>query len=549
MKTSKKSLFIIAVLLGTLGLFSMINFDSNATIAPEKNLINLSMKLDTSSVEWRYSFVNVSTESIGTSDYASIAVDSSENVHVVWEDQTDHDGQGDMDIYYKRWNATTRTWTTTEDLSSESTALAAKPSIAVDGSENVHVVWEDLTDDDGQGDRDIYYKRWNVTTGAWTTTFNVSTESTALAEKPSVAVDGSENVHVVWEDNTNDDLEGDADIYYKHWNATTLAWTTTFNVSTESTGNSAKPSIAVDSSGKVHIVWQDFTDHDGEADWDIYYKLYNPITDYWTTTFNVSTESTTHSVESSIAVDSTGIAHVVWEDNTDHDGEGDKDIYYSRWNVTSRDFTKFETVSSTSTGHSYYPSITSGSSMNIHVVWYDSTDHDGEVDNDIYYKRFDALWKQWTIFEDITPDNAGSASYPSIAAESTGNAHVAYRSAGYDIHYKRGNTRSDSDGDGLSDWEEVMTYGTDPYKIDTDDDNYLDKYEIDCGTDPLDPNDYPGTSSSTIIYNIDEDDDDCDDDDDDEVSTGTIIIAGSVIGVGVGLGVIGLATQLIKKRR
>lgn len=48
----------------------------------------------------------------------------------------------------------------------------------------------------------------------------------------------------------------------------------------------------------------------------------------------------------------------------------------------------------------------------------------------------------------------------------------------------------DSDGDGLSDWRE-MVYSTEPYNPDTDNDGHSDGWEVDNGTDPLDPND-PG---------------------------------------------------------
>ena len=42
----------------------------------------------------------------------------------------------------------------------------------------------------------------------------------------------------------------------------------------------------------------------------------------------------------------------------------------------------------------------------------------------------------------------------------------------------------DSDGDGLTDWEETEKYGTSPYLEDTDGDGYSDKEEIETGHDP-----------------------------------------------------------------
>lgn len=45
----------------------------------------------------------------------------------------------------------------------------------------------------------------------------------------------------------------------------------------------------------------------------------------------------------------------------------------------------------------------------------------------------------------------------------------------------------DSDGDGLTDKQEIDIYHTDSHKKDTDGDGYSDKQEIDAGFDPLTP--------------------------------------------------------------
>ena len=58
----------------------------------------------------------------------------------------------------------------------------------------------------------------------------------------------------------------------------------------------------------------------------------------------------------------------------------------------------------------------------------------------------------------------------------------------------------DTDGDGLTDGEEVNTHLTDPLDADTDDDGINDGSEIDLGTDPDDDQDVP--SSSTVWVNF-----------------------------------------------
>ncbi len=57
------------------------------------------------------------------------------------------------------------------------------------------------------------------------------------------------------------------------------------------------------------------------------------------------------------------------------------------------------------------------------------------------------------------------------------------------LKYKTDPLKADTDGDGLSDGDEVLKYKTDPLKVDTDGDGYSDGDEIKNKTNPLDPND------------------------------------------------------------
>ena len=58
----------------------------------------------------------------------------------------------------------------------------------------------------------------------------------------------------------------------------------------------------------------------------------------------------------------------------------------------------------------------------------------------------------------------------------------------------------DSDGDGLSDYEEIYEYHTHPLNADTDNDGIPDGAEIDAGTDPLDPYDPEDAANSATPY-------------------------------------------------
>jgi YVTN family beta-propeller protein len=58
----------------------------------------------------------------------------------------------------------------------------------------------------------------------------------------------------------------------------------------------------------------------------------------------------------------------------------------------------------------------------------------------------------------------------------------------------------DSDGDGLSNYDEINFYFTDPYNPDTDGDHYYDGVEVKSGSNPLDPASVPQTETVVANY-------------------------------------------------
>ena len=447
--TSKMLICLVIVCV----LFFSFLINGNINYKHDENSEKFSKDLKMSGLGWTTTEV-VSTESIGNSWYPSITVDGAGNAHVAWFDDTDYVGSGaDVDIFYKRWNATSNTWTTTEVVSTESTNSSWYSSIAVDDVGNVHVAWSDYTSYDNSGtDADIFYKRWNTVSNTWTTTEVVSTESTGNSRDPSIMVDGVGNAHVAWFDGTNYYGSGtDRDIFYKRWNATSNTWTTTEVVSTESTDNSRDPSIAVDGVGNAHVAWEEMTNYSSSgADEDIFYKRWNATSNTWTTTEVVSTESTDSSYFPSIVVDSAGNAHVAWTDATNYGTGTGLDIFYKRWNATSNTWTTTEVVSTESTGNSEESSIAVDGVGNVHVAWH--VDYDGlGADEDIFYKRWNPNSSTWTTTEVVSIESTVDSEDPSIAVDDVGNAHVVwhdltdYGGSGtdWDIFYKRNNLTSE----------------------------------------------------------------------------------------------------------
>ncbi len=433
MKRNKFKLTLLISLTIFFGGFTAIYLYNNINLLKDnvvEDLESFSEELKISAWAWTTTEV-VSTESTDDSRSPTIVVDGSGNVHIAWRDETDYHGSGDDDdIFYKRWNAATATWTTTEVVSTESTDRSRDPTIAVDGSRNVHIAWQDETDYSGSGtDIDIFYKRWNAATATWTMTEVVSTASYNNSKIPTIAADGSGNVHIAWQDETNYSGSGtDKDIFYKRWNAATATWTTTEVVSTESIG-AYDTTIAADGSGNVHIVWWDYTNYGGSGgDGDIFYKRWNATTATWTTTEVVSTESTGYSCDPTIAMDGSGNVHIAWEDYTNYSSSGtDLDIFYKRWNAASVTWTTTEVVSTESTDNSGDPTIAADGSGNVHIAWEDDTNYSGSGWNlDIFYKRWNAATATWTTTEVVSTESTGYSCDPTIAADGSGNVHIAW---------------------------------------------------------------------------------------------------------------------------
>ena len=375
------------------------------------------------------------------SDNPELITDSIGNLHVVWQDQSNYMSSGtDRDIFYKRWESDTKTWTNTEVVS-ESTDEALTPAIAIDSQDNLHVAWEEFT-------IGIMYKKWTASTQSWSSITNIATESTGISNNPSIGIDNSDNIHVVWSDNTDLSSGGEFDVFYKIWNETKQAWSTTQVVSTESTTDSFYPKVAVDTIGNVHVVWDDATDYlSSGVDRDIFYKYLDASTKIWQPAEIISNESTVFSLHPDIAIDSSDNLHVVWDDDQAFDGAaGDTDIFYRVYNKDLAIWEIPEVISDTGTCTSALPSIDIDLDDNIHVAWEDYAAFDREdTYADIFYRFFSSNINTWSTIEIISTDSTTPSRFSSIAVGKYGSVNIAwidYTNLSYygldiDIHFKR----------------------------------------------------------------------------------------------------------------
>ncbi|GAF75805.1 unnamed protein product, partial [marine sediment metagenome] len=172
---------------------------------------------------------------------------------------------------------------------------------------------------------------------------------------------------------------------------------------TDNTNDQCNPAVALDSSDKLYVVWQD----NREGDWDIYISTsVDGIS--WSTETRVNDPNEDNQVNPAIVIDgqSPNQAHVVWQD----DRAGNQDICIA----TSSDGFATKTVSQITTDSfdQTEPSVTADADNTIYVVWTDGRNGS----NDIYGAASNNPWTNVAIVS-----NANNQSSPTIAAESVGS--------------------------------------------------------------------------------------------------------------------------------
>jgi len=293
---------------------------------------------------------------LGWSANPAIVVDSGNHVHVVWDDKT----PGTEDIYYRMSTNGGANWAAVKRLT-WSSGSSFRPSIAVDSSDNLHLAWQD----EAPGNIEIYYKKSTNGGSSWTT--KRLTWNSGSSVRPEIAVDSSDNIHLVWRDDTS----GNREIYYKKSTNVGATWGLTKRL-TWNTGLSIVPVIATDSSNNIYVVWYDSS----PGNWELYNKKSTNGGGTWLGTRRLTWNSGS-SLRPAVAVDSNGNIHLVWEEES----TGNLEIFFKRSTNGGSSWTT--TRLSYNSGSSQYPALATDSSDNIHVVWKDSSPGYGEV----YYKK------------------------------------------------------------------------------------------------------------------------------------------------------------------
>jgi hypothetical protein len=310
-----------------------------------------------------------------------------------------------------------------DDEVSPSTTFQLHPDIAVDNTGIVYVVWRDRRNNN----YDIYFA--NSTDGGNTFSPNrqINDDAGSVWQlQACIAVDSAGKIYVVWKDERN----GDYDIYFANSTdgGNTFSANKKINDDTGTAGQDS-PSITVDNAGNIYIAWADGRN----GNMDIYFTNSTDGGNTFSANKKVNDDAGTATQGTpSIAVDNADIIYVAWTENRN----GNYDIYFTNSTDGGITFSANKKVNDDAgTTGQYSPSIAAYNTGNVYVAWLDNRDGN----EDIYFANSTNAGNTFSANKKINDDPGSADQYhPSLSADNAGNVHVVWtdeRNGNLDIYY------------------------------------------------------------------------------------------------------------------
>lgn len=172
-------------------------------------------------------------------------------------------------------------WAANLRVTDNQTSSKATPDLAVGADGTAYAVWAD----DRSGNNDIYFAKLPAGGSAWTANVKVSDDpGTARQERPSVAVDASGNVLVIWDDyRAGNYSTGLAEVRASRLPAGSSTWSASVVVA-DATSKPAKTDVSFRADGRALAVWADA----GSGQYEIRSAERDPTSGSWTSPASAS---------------------------------------------------------------------------------------------------------------------------------------------------------------------------------------------------------------------------------------------------------------------
>jgi len=298
----------------------------------------------------------------GTQDPAAVAVDAAGNFVVVWQSSS---GDGDSDVYARRFSAT-GTPVGGEFLVHSGTAgVQTAPAVAMADDGGFVVAWEN--DALGDGNTNVYARRFGATGAAFGGEFLVNTTTDGAQSAPAVSADADGDFVVVWHGPGQDGTG--PDVYARRFDNLGNPAGDEFVVNTLTDGDQSAADVALDGDGDFVVVWHhsipapDITRFEG----DVYARRFSAAGVAAGPEFVVNTTTPLAQRSPAVSAAPGGDFVVAWQGFTTP--ENHFDIYAQRFNAAGAPQGGEIAVNETGAGRQTTPLVAVGDDGGFLVGW------------------------------------------------------------------------------------------------------------------------------------------------------------------------------------
>ncbi|HYT00768.1 MAG TPA: PKD domain-containing protein [Thermoplasmata archaeon] len=337
------------------------------------------------------------------------------------------------DIFFTKSSDGGLSWATPVRVNNDATLANSQyePSLALDGANNIYIVWTDPRN----GDNDVYFSK-SINGGlTFSANLRVNDVTTNSQSEPRIAIDPLDPnlVHVVWTD-TRSPILG-PDIYYANSTDAGVSFNPSIRVNNDaSTSEQGQPAIAIGPDRSVNVVWSD--PRTGARGRDIMFAKSSNRGLSWGPNVVVN-DDTGNAIQSdpTIALDEAGTIYVAWTDY--RNANTASDIYATRSTNGGTTFALNAQVNDDGTAMPQLVPSLAVSGGKIQVAWSDCRTC-GSTSYDIYTaSSADGLtWgPNMKVNDNLVPSDFQFQ--VSIAADAVGDIFAAFldtRSSGQDVY-------------------------------------------------------------------------------------------------------------------
>ena len=259
------------------------------------------------------------------------------------------------------------------------------------------------------------------------TQVNLTTASNQQAPKVAVAADG--HYVVAWQSNNQDGSK--FGIYARVYNADGSARSGEIQVNTITLDDQTQPAVAIDSSGRFVVAWQNNDPARGGTGWDVYARTFDAGGTALSTAKRIANTTAADQTAPAVSIDDGGNIVVAWQSQGQDNIDNKEGIYARRYTIALANVGNEFLVNTATLDAQTAPAVASNASTGDFVVVWTSKAQDGSGLG-VYGQRFTSAGAKAGGEFRVNATTASDQSAPSVAMNASGDFVVAWQSKGQD---------------------------------------------------------------------------------------------------------------------